>query len=85
MNGGIVDGVEFIPIATGVMIFISVLLAGRKTESSRKQAWTLGLISQLLLIGFGAFTGHLAFFTHALVACAFAYNLLPKRDNDTPL
>lgn len=69
-----------IPLLTGPMIFVSVLLAGRRTERTRKQAWALGLASQLLLIGFGALSGHFAFLTHALVASAFAYNLVPKRE-----
>lgn len=69
---------ELIPTLTGIMIFISVILAGRKTELTMKQAWILGLISQVLLIVFGALVGHFAFFTHVLVAGAFAYNLLRR-------
>lgn len=70
---------DSIPVLTGVMIFVSVLLAGRSTEASRRLAWALGLTSQILLIGFGVLTKHYTFGTHLLVAAAFSWNLWTTR------
>ena len=69
---------DLIPILTGLMIFISVLMAktlGEKAKRYRQVAWTLGLISQLILVAFGWLTGYYGFATHVLIAGAFAWNM----------
>lgn len=81
-SSGSVVIADVIPLLTGTMIFVSVLLAGRRTERSRRLAWALGLLSQLLLIAFGLLTRHVAFGTHALVAGAFAWNLWTTRKRE---
>lgn len=70
---------ELIPLLTGVLIFISILIANQNDPSKRRLAWILGLVSQMLLITFGVLTGNYAFGSHVLVAGAFAYNLLRKK------
>lgn len=59
----------------GIMIFISVLLAGSEKWRKRQWAWILGLVTQLVLILFGWLTGHFGFATNILAAAAFAWNL----------
>lgn len=66
---------DLIPVATGTMIFISVLLAGTTSISKRRLAWALGGLSQCLLLLFGALTHHYTFSTHLPVALAFGFNL----------
>lgn len=70
-----VDIADVIPAITGIMIFVSVLLAGTKQLPKIRLAWMLGLGSQVLLVGFGVLTGHYAFGMHLLVASAFAVNI----------
>lgn len=73
---------EIIPLFTGALIFISILIANQNDPRKRRLAWVLGLISQIGLISFGLLTGNYAFTSHVLVAAAFAYNLLRRRKRD---
>lgn len=73
--------VQLIPLATGGLIFVSILIANQNDPRKRRTAWILGLVSQLLLITFGVLTGNYAFASHVLVALAFGYNLIRGRRN----
>jgi len=69
---------QWIPLFTGVVIFISILVANQNDPRKRRLAWLLGLLSQLALIAFGLLTKNYAFISHVLVASAFAFNLVRK-------
>lgn len=73
---------QLIPVLTGVLIFISILIANQNDPRKRRTAWILGLASQVLLIAFGLLTGNYAFGSHLLVAGAFGYNLVRTRNKE---
>lgn len=79
-----VDLADVIPACTGLLIFVSVLLAGTTPTSprfgrNRTWSWSLGAASQVLLILYGVFTHTYTFGSHALVAGAFLTNLYRGR------
>lgn len=70
-----------IPAVTGTMVFASILLAGTDVESphvmrNRRLAWTLGILSQVILQGFALLTGYFTFSFYLLAAVAFLINLV---------
>lgn len=75
-----VDLADVIPACTGLLIFTSVLLAGTtptnpQFDRNRTLSWSLGALSQGMLVGFGMLTGTYTFGSHAFVAVAFLSNI----------
>lgn len=66
-----IDIADIIPIVTGTMVFIAVLLSSAKSLQRRRLGWYLGGSAQILLITFGVLTQHYGFSSHMLVAIAF--------------
>jgi len=66
---------DIISVLNGVLVFISVMLAGSDNWRKRRWAWGLGLSVQLGLILFGWLTDHYGFFTSIIPLWAFAWNL----------
>lgn len=66
---------DIISVLNGVLVFISVMLAGSNNWRKRRWAWGLGLSVQLGLILFGWLTDHYGFFTSVIPMWAFAWNL----------
>jgi len=69
-----------IPAVTGCMVFASILLAGTDVKSvhvtrNRRLAWSLGILSQVILQGFAILTGYFTFSFYLLPAVAFGVNL----------
>jgi hypothetical protein len=69
------DLVDRLPLVTGSLVFLSVLLVRWNFRASMG----LGLVANVLLIVFGIGTAHPEFWMHLLVAGAFTVNLWMSR------
>lgn len=65
---------DIVSTLPGIMVFVSVLLAGSEWWIKRQWAWGLGLATQLTLTLFGWLTHHYGFVTNIVAAGAFGYN-----------
>lgn len=64
-----------LPLVTGSLITVSIVLAGNPTSFSRRMGWRLGLLSQIIFIALGVLINIPEFWAHAGPALAFARNL----------
>lgn len=65
---------DIISVLNGLLVFLSVLLAGSDSWYKRQWAWGLGGSVQLMLVLFGWLTERYGFFLNIIPASAFAWN-----------